>query len=248
MKISFLGTNGWYSTDLGNTICSLIETKDFYIILDAGDGLYKIDQYVKEEKPIYLFLSHLHLDHIIGLHILNKFNFSQGMEIFVFHEYENSLTMIINSPFSLPFSKLPYKVQINHLREGSYNSPFDFKCKLLDHSDPCLGYRFYIGNKIISYCTDTGICKNLKSLVNHADLLITESSFKPGNIDEDWPHLNPEQAANLASSQNVKKLILVHFDASIYLSNEDRQIAEKSAKEIFHNTLVAKDGMVLEIF
>lgn len=74
MRIIFLGTNGWYDTSAGNTVCTLIIAKDFYIILDAGNGLYKIDRHITNGNPVFLFLSHFHLDHIIGLHILNKFN------------------------------------------------------------------------------------------------------------------------------------------------------------------------------
>ncbi len=41
--VIFLGTNGWYDTNIGNTICILVETKKEYLILDAGNGFYKID-------------------------------------------------------------------------------------------------------------------------------------------------------------------------------------------------------------
>lgn len=43
MRIIFLGTNGWYDTQTGNTICILMESNDYYFILDAGNGLYKAD-------------------------------------------------------------------------------------------------------------------------------------------------------------------------------------------------------------
>ena len=82
MKIIFLGTNGWYDTKTGNTICTLIDAKDYFIVLDAGNGFHKLDRYFNKEKPIYLFLSHFHLDHIIGLHILDKFVFKQGISIY----------------------------------------------------------------------------------------------------------------------------------------------------------------------
>ena len=62
MKIHFLGTNGWYSNAGSNMTCALVDTKDHYIVLDAGDGIHKLDKYIKEDKPIYLFISHLHLD------------------------------------------------------------------------------------------------------------------------------------------------------------------------------------------
>ncbi|NTW75140.1 MAG: ribonuclease Z, partial [Chlorobiaceae bacterium] len=45
MKVVFLGTNGWYDTPVGNTICILIETGSSIILLDAGSGLYKADRY-----------------------------------------------------------------------------------------------------------------------------------------------------------------------------------------------------------
>lgn len=76
MKITFLGTNGWYDTDCGNTICTLIETKTAYILLDAGNGIYKADKYIKKNLPVYLLLSHFHIDHMEGLHILAKFRFT----------------------------------------------------------------------------------------------------------------------------------------------------------------------------
>ena len=51
-------------------------------------------------KPIFLFLSHFHLDHIIGLHVLNKFNFAQGLTIIGQSGTRDLLNKIINSPFT----------------------------------------------------------------------------------------------------------------------------------------------------
>ena len=72
MEVVFLGTPGWYDTKTGNTTCVLVESKEHLIILDAGNGIHKVDQYHQGQKPVSLFLSHFHLDHIAGLHILNK--------------------------------------------------------------------------------------------------------------------------------------------------------------------------------
>ena len=73
MKITFLGTNGWYATQTGNTICTLIETEKYNLVLDAGNGIYKLEKYLDFKKPVFLFISHLHIDHIEGLHILSHF-------------------------------------------------------------------------------------------------------------------------------------------------------------------------------
>jgi len=43
MDIIFLGTNGWYDSPTGSTICTLINSQSYHILLDAGNGLYKAD-------------------------------------------------------------------------------------------------------------------------------------------------------------------------------------------------------------
>lgn len=125
MKVIFLGTNGWYDTETGNTICTFLETNDYYFVLDAGNGLYKIEEHIKDsDKPIYLFLSHFHLDHIEGLHILNKFNFKNNFQIYGQRGTQKILDNIINQPYTVPFAELPFEVEIHEIEEGINNIPF----------------------------------------------------------------------------------------------------------------------------
>ena len=243
IEINFLGTNGWFATNFGNTNCILIEIDKCYIILDAGDGIYKLNSYINKNKPIHLFLSHLHLDHIGGLHILNKFRFNQKLDIFGYVGIKEGLNAIIRHPYTASFNELPYKIEIHELSEGKSEFPFNFTCNLLKHTDPCLGYRFSLEDKIITYCTDTGICNNLYELAKDADLFISECSYQSGQIDLSWPHLNPEQAANIAKKSKAKKLILTHFDANIYKNLRSRKNSERKAKKIFKSSMVAYDGL-----
>jgi ribonuclease BN (tRNA processing enzyme) len=104
-----------------------------------------------------------------------------------------------------------------------------------------------IENKIITYCTDTGVCPNIYDLAKNADLFITECSYKPGQDEWGWPHLKPEEAAEIAMTSEVKKLILTHFDASTYKSLQDRKKAENKAKKLFENTTAAIDDLEIEI-
>jgi ribonuclease BN (tRNA processing enzyme) len=246
VKVRFLGTNGWYSTNFGNTSCVLIESERFYVVLDAGDGIYKLDKYVLTEKPVHLFLSHLHFDHIIGFHLFGKFRFKKAVNVYGFKGVSDGL-QIVKHPYTLPFADLPFPVEIHELEEGSYSLPFPFVCKLLLHSDPCLGYRFELDGHVIAYCTDTGVCDSLRELANKADLLITESSLKPGQRLENWGHLDPWEAADIAKQAEVKQLFLTHFDAGNYVSLEDRREAETAAKAIFKNTTCAYDDFEVEL-
>jgi ribonuclease BN (tRNA processing enzyme) len=247
MEVVFLGTNGWYDTKTGNTTCVLVESRDHLIILDAGNGIHKVDQYDKGQKPVSLFLSHFHLDHIAGLHILNKFNFKCGLQIFGPVGTTTILNDIVNEPFTVPLSRLPFKVEIKELPEGTHNIPFLVECKYLLHSSKCLGYRFQLDGKIITYCPDTGICENAITLARNADLLIAECSFKKGQRDREWPHLNPEDAVAIAKGARAKKLALVHFDADVYRSLEERIQMQKEARMIFKNLLVSFDDMQLKV-
>ncbi|WP_242840659.1 MBL fold metallo-hydrolase [Clostridium hydrogeniformans] len=99
----------------------------------------------------------------------------------------------------------------------------------------------------MTYCTDTGYCKNALRLSKDADILITECSMKTNEVSDNPIHLNPELSAKIAKESDVKNLFLMHFDASRYISVESRVEAEKSAREIFSNSYASYDGLEVEV-
>jgi ribonuclease BN (tRNA processing enzyme) len=246
MKIHFLGTMGWFDSKLGNTLCVLLDTAEAYIVFDCGGGFYKLDGYIKENKPIIILLSHFHLDHIIGLHALDKFDFPQGMKFFGPPGIKRLFNTIVNAPYSMPVKRLKTKLTIN---EFSNNLKLSVKITYakLRHSGVCYGYRVQAQNKCVTFCTDTGVCANLELLARGADILITECSLPPGKIDESWPHLNPQQAAAIAKKAKVKQLLLAHFDAGAYPQLSDIKKAQSTARKIFKNTLACRDGKSFSI-
>lgn len=249
MKIIFLGTNGWYDTNTGNTICILIRAKKYDIVLDAGTGLPKLDQYIynQDEKPVYLFLSHFHLDHVYGLHTLAKFHFSRGMTICVPQGTKSAFDILVNEPYTVPIVNLPYAVNVLELPEECGKLPFKVEAKALVHKSITFGYRMETDGFVISYCPDTGYCENAVILSNKADLVITECAYKSGQSNENWPHLNPETAARIAKEAGAARLALVHFAAITHPALSDRQDSEEAAKRIFKNTTAAMDGMEIDI-
>ncbi len=246
MKVHFLGTNGWYDTKTGNTVCVLIETKNEYVIFDAGNGFYKIGRYIKKDKPVYLFLSHYHLDHVIGFHALVKFKFGQGIDIYGPAGLKKFFKDVIKKPYSVPISRLKMRIGLHEIKPTSL-LPLGAQCKPLKHASVCYGYKFISEGKVVTYCTDTGTCRNLALLAQKADLFITECSFKSGQVNNKWPHLNPEQAAQVARKARCKKMVLLHFDASIYVNKAQRQEAAAIAKKIFRNTVAAVDGLSINL-
>lgn len=247
MNIHFLGTNGWYNTATGQTSCVLIDAEEATIILDAGNGLQKIDDHITTDKPIYLFLSHFHLDHTYGLHTLPKFHFKQGITIIGQAGSRKYLGQLINRPWTCPIDQLRTPVSIHEVEEGEHQQPIPFKCRFLIHADPTLGFRFKLEGKSVSYCTDTGVCDAAVDLGEEADLLITECAWKERNQFAPWPHLAPEDAADMAKAAKAKRLALMHFDARNYPTHESRLEAEGRAQAIFPATHAMSDDQVIEL-
>ena len=246
MKIVFLGTNGWYDTKTGNTTSTLIETDEDIIILDAGIGIYKAEKYLRRSKRTSIFLSHFHLDHIMGLHTLIKFGACEKISFYGPVGIKAALDTILDEPFSISISKLPFKTEIVELNEGIHQIPFDVTCLKLQHSTACFGYRFDLQKKV-AYIADTGFCENAIKLSQGVDLIIAECSYLSGQSNPKWPHLTPEEAARIACEAKAKKLMLTHFDASIYPTIKKRLIAERSAQDIFKNSQAAFDNMCIEL-
>jgi ribonuclease BN (tRNA processing enzyme) len=243
MKVRFLGTNGWFDSATGNTICTLLEASDRYVVLDAGNGIHKLGRFVRDNRPVYLFLSHFHLDHIEGLHTIVKFNLPQGLTIFGMDGTERTLRAIIKRPYTVPLGEGPYPVEVRELPRDRAEAPFLEDFAFLEHSDPCMGFRFRLDGMAVAYCTDTGMCDNLIRLGRDADLLITECSELSGRHSDMWPHLNPEEAVAAAEKAGARRLALTHFNAHLYDTLEKR----KTIAERYKNITVAFDDTTLEL-
>ncbi|MBI4366799.1 MAG: MBL fold metallo-hydrolase [Deltaproteobacteria bacterium] len=248
MHVHFLGTNGWYNTATGETSCVLIDAPEAYVICDAGQGLHKAGRHLTDsKKPVYLFLSHLHLDHVYGLHMLPKVKCPQGMTILGQPGTTKHLTQFMASPWTCPLEKLPFRVTLQDIPEGAHWEPIPFTCRFLVHADPCLGFRFTLDGKTIAYCTDTGLCNPLVELAQDADLLIVECAWRRRNESPRWPHLAPEDGADVAARARAKQLALIHFEANNYPTFAERAEAEQKARAIFPSTHAMRDDTTITL-
>src|ERR1700680_2537615 len=67
MKLILLGTTGYHPNDERHTACFMIP--ELGIILDAGTAMYRARKFLRTAE-LDIFLTHAHLDHVIGLTFL----------------------------------------------------------------------------------------------------------------------------------------------------------------------------------
>ncbi|MDH5811070.1 MAG: ribonuclease Z [Candidatus Methanomethylicaceae archaeon] len=91
----------------------------------------------------------------------------------------------------------------------------------------------------VVYTGDTRYCERVVELANGADLLIHEATFGSDLAERarEEGHSTAEDAAMVASSAGVKKLILTHISSRY----PDAKILEDEARRIFQNVEVARD-------
>jgi ribonuclease Z len=95
----------------------------------------------------------------------------------------------------------------------------------------------------------TGDTRPCRATVEHsrdADLLIHESTFGDEEADRavETGHSTAREAAGVARDAGVRKLVITHFSARY---SRDTSSLDREAKEVFKATIVAKDGMEVEV-
>lgn len=99
--------------------------------------------------------------------------------------------------------------------------------------------------KRYAYCSDTAFFPKIVPYIEGVDLLYHEATFLEVDSARAYEtfHSTTKQAASIARDAQVKKLLVGHYSAR-YI---DLLPLEKEARSIFHNTLLANEGMVLSL-
>ncbi len=101
------------------------------------------------------------------------------------------------------------------------------------------------GRKIV-ITGDTRPCESVVDAAKDADLLIHEATF----TDEEAPrayetgHSTAREAAQVAAAAEVRKLVLTHVSARY---SRDTRDLEREALSVFSETVIARDGMEVEL-
>ena len=102
MRVVFLGTAGYHPNKKRQTACGMLP--ELAIVFDAGTGFFRVREHLKTEK-LYVFLSHYHWDHVIGLTFLIDVAYQKDLKQLSL--YGKPPIGALNQLFSNPFFPFP---------------------------------------------------------------------------------------------------------------------------------------------
>lgn len=247
MKLHVLGTAGYHPNRNRNTACLMIPEEG--ILLDAGTGIFRARDLI-QTQTLRIFLSHAHLDHIVGLtYLLDVLQGHDVNDVRVYGEPEKlrAVRDCLFSPhlFPVPPTFTDEPVDVGERQEISSGLAFS-TCRL-QHPGNSMAYRFDWADRSLAYVTDTvaNVDAEYVDFIRGVDLLIHECNF-PDELSEyaiKTGHSHTTPVAQVAAEANVGRMVLVHFNP---LATDPDPIGIDTARNIFANAELAFDGQVID--
>jgi phosphoribosyl 1,2-cyclic phosphodiesterase len=243
----------------GHTPCSSVETSDGSIlIIDAGTGIKELgDKLIGDRGDktlgVHIFLTHFHLDHIMGLPFFGPL-YSPDVRLAFYcdclpDETERHLSGLMGRRYFPVSFKETQAVKVFHQvpKEG-----FEIGGNLvsycpLNHPQGSVAYKIQGEHETIVIATDTehpqqGIDQKLADFAAGSDIFVYDATYTPteyrsGRIG--WGHSTWLEGTKLAKEAGVKKLFLSHLNPD----HKDSQIDEiiSLAREEFVETYGARE-------
>lgn len=264
-KFTILGSGGWIPTRRRYTTCAILSLPQALFIFDAGTGLARLleDNHRHEleaDREVHLFLSHYHLDHIIGLFYMP--GLFKGRKVYIHPPSEEmtgfdplrTLATAVSRPFNPhDFEQMQVDFEVEALGEGEYEIAGEaVRVRKQIHADPSAGFR--VGDRFV-FATDTAEDPGTAEFARGVKVLVHEA-WIDGAEEEDpeteqqareayVAHTSARQAAAIAAGAQVGRLVLCHLNPLRSERYYEQMLA--SARKIFPETMILEDGEALEV-
>jgi phosphoribosyl 1,2-cyclic phosphodiesterase len=253
-----------HATYGGNTACVEVRCGDTVLILDAGTGLRPLGQALRAEgvTTLHLLLSHVHLDHVIGLPFFEpaydphtRLVIRAG-NLLPEARLRQTLERLLSVPF-FPVSPDVFRAAVDcvDFRAGeAFQLPgaVHVTTAPLNHPDRATGYRIQWQGRSVCYVTDTehpasGLDARILNLIQGTDLLIYDSTYNTATYPahKGWGHSTWEAGVALAQAGEVRGFALFHHDPDA--DDAALAIVEQQAQATFAGAFAAREGMTVRV-
>ncbi|MEM7455052.1 MAG: MBL fold metallo-hydrolase [Planctomycetota bacterium] len=246
MKLHFLGTTGYHPNDARQTACLMIPEAG--IVFDAGTGIFRMRDLIQTDT-VNIFLSHIHLDHSIGLTFLYDILFEKPDVRVIVRVDEEKIPALKEHLYA----RLLFPVEPNFEIEPLGDGPIELDCgavitsQPVEHPGGCHAFRADWPDRSLAYVTDTVASDDAPYLdfIRGVDTLIHECYFPDGWEDRAklTGHSCLTPVARVAASSGANRLFLVHINP---MDDSRNPLDVDSVKSIFADVQVAEDKMVID--
>jgi ribonuclease BN (tRNA processing enzyme) len=245
MKLVLLGTTGYHPNDQRQTACLLIPACG--VMLDAGTGMYRAPGYLQTAE-LDIFLTHAHLDHVIGLTYLFDLNYLHPLSRVTVHAEADKLEAIEEHLFAEPLFPLHPPCELRPLTgDVALAQGGRLRSFALTHPGGTVGFRLDWPGHSMAYVTDTTARPDASYVdeIRGVDLLVHECYFcdEWAQWAEKTGHSHTTAVAHVARQAEVRRLLLVHMNP---LATGADPIGLACARAIFPETTLGEDRMEVE--
>ena len=248
MKLHFLGTTGYHPNNHRQTACLMLP--EIGVILDAGTGIFRARDLIQTDT-LDIFLSHIHLDHSIGLTFLYDVLHGKNLNRVTVHVAEDKIETIRQHLYS----KLLFPVEPNfELRPLTVDGPTELadgsqlRAFPVPHPGGVHAFRLDWPDRSLAYVTDTTAVTSADYVteIREVGTLIHECYFPDGWEDkaELTGHSCLTPVAEVARAAGAGQLYLVHINP---LDESKSPLDLESVSSIFPQVHVASDQLVIEV-
>jgi len=245
VKLILLGTTGYHPNQRRHTLSLLLP--DCAVMLDAGTSVFRAAKYLVGPE-LDIFLTHTHLDHVVGLTFLFSVMREHPLRRITLHALPEKLRAVDEHlfneelfPLRPPFDMRPLE-ECFVLAGGGRLTHFP-----LEHQGGSVGYRLDWTDRSMAYVPDTTAEPDSPYIekIRGVDLLVHECNFpdQQAQWSKKTGHSHTTAVAELARRAEVGRLVLVHY--SPLAAGED-PIGIDVARRIFPPTILGDDEMQLE--
>ncbi len=252
MRLHCLGTTGYHPSPTRHTACYYLP--DLSLVLDAGTGMFRLTELLKQEprETLDIFLSHAHLDHVIGLtFLLDTFAVTTLKQVRVF-----GIGVKINAIRDHLFSEHLFPLlspQIEFISLDEHASPLELVSGTrlswfpLEHPGGSIGMRLDMQDKSMAYVTDT-VARPESGYVRQiadVDLLLHECYFTDDfqALAEKTGHSWLSAVTEIVRTCHARKTALIHLSPLAETSESSMMLSQEHADL---GIFIPQDGQCLE--